>query len=73
MTVVIRPVFRNFPLLSAALVVAVILRKYPQDYQQFRTSHLVAVREGVLAELWKGVEVVSQGVRLPLVVVVEIW
>ena len=73
MTVVIRPVFRNFPLLSAALVVAVILRKYPQDYQQFRTSHLVAVQEGVLGELWKDVEVVSQGVRLPLVVVVEIW
>ena len=71
--VVIRPVLRNFPLLSAALVAAVTLRKYPQDYQQFRTSHLVAVREGGLAELWKDVEVASQGVRLPLVVVVEIW
>lgn len=73
MMVVILPVFRNFPLLSVALVVVVILMKYPQDYQQFRTTHLVAVREGVLTELWKDVEVVSQGVCLPLVVVVVIW
>ena len=57
---VIRPVFRNFPLPSAALVVVVaILRKYPLDYQQFRTCHLVAVQGGTLAELWKDVEVVS--------------
>lgn len=72
MMVVILPVFRNFALLSAALVVVAILTKNPQDYQQFRTIHLVAVREWVLAEFQKDVEVVSQGVCL-LVVVVVIW
>lgn len=69
MVVEIRPVFRNFPLLSAAVVVVVILRRYPQDYRQFRTSHLVAVREETLVELWKAVEVASQGVCLVLVVI----
>lgn len=42
----IHPVFRNFPLLSAALVVAVLLKRYHQDYQRFRTIDLVALREG---------------------------
>ena len=51
MMVVILLVFRNCPPLSAALVVVVILTKYPQDCQQFRTCHLVAVRERMLAEL----------------------
>lgn len=46
MVVVIHPVFHNFPLLSGALAVAVILTRYPRDYQQFRRSHLVAVRVG---------------------------
>ena len=73
MVVVIRRVFRNFALLSAVVVAVVILRRYPQDYQQFRTSHLVAVREETLAGLWKAVEVVSPGGCLPLVVLVVIW